>query len=325
MGVLKVILTSWTILNLVGLLVNGFVVLAFAVCIVTFLAICTFLITQQENLLYVPYQMGSAKAPADNPKGLRNPRERGLIFEELRPKTLDGVTLHAWFMTHSESAPTILFCHANHGNMGLRLENFEDIVKKLGANVLAFDYRGYGESEGSPTEEGLIEDALCCWRWIKESVKAGQIRPDRIFVFGRSLGAAVNIALCSELQRQTETEVLPAGIILENTFTSISDLVDDMFPWFSPFHWLISKLKTRFLRLEWNSIKRISTLQVPILLLSGSKDTTVPPKHMAQLHSAAKSSKRVELVRFEEGAHNDTWQCSGYWDAWKQFLKPSDT
>merc|ERR1712216_480774 len=128
----------------------------------------------------------------------------------------------------TKSAPTILFCHANAGNIGLRVPNFAKIVERLEANILALDYRGYGYSAGAPSEEGLIEDVLSAWEWFDRPAKAGRIDGHRVFVFGRSLGGAVAIALSSSLRQQGNA--LPCGLILENTFASIPILVDSLFP-----------------------------------------------------------------------------------------------
>merc|ERR1712217_272112 len=137
----------------------------------------------------------------------------------------------------------------------------------------------------------------------------------RIFIFGRSLGGAVAIALAKALQQCSEPR--PCGVILENTFTSISHLVDTLFPIIA-----FKSLKDRFLRLRWESVERIKDIEVPFLFLTGERDEMIPPSHSQALHSNAKKSplRRIEL--FPEGTHNDTWEKGGerYWDIWSSFI-----
>lgn len=201
------------------------------------------LIVRQESMLYVPCVMPGMQTPANNPEGYRSPAEKGLEFEEVNLRTSDGLKIHAWFIQvdkeKAKTAPTLLFCHANAGNIGLRVPNFAHIVERLEANILAFDYRGYGFSDGQPSEEGLIEDALAAWAWLDEAAKAGRINGQRVFVFARSLGGAVAIALSKSLKDQGNA--LPCGLILENTFASIPMLVDSLFPWLA-----FKALKDRF-------------------------------------------------------------------------------
>lgn len=286
--------------------------------VLLFLAMVVNLIVRQESMLYVPCPMPGMQTPADNPDGFQSPKQKGMKFDNIYLKTSDGVKIHAWFIPCSPDAPTLLFCHANAGNMGLRVPNFAAQQANLKANVLAFDYRGFGESEGTPSEEGLIEDALSCWQWLRQAAEEKKIDGKKVFVFGRSLGGAVTIALCHKLQEMGETEVIPQGIILENTFTSISNLVDTLFPYVA-----FESLKKKFLRLSWKSIDRVQTLKVPILLLSGLRDEIVPACHMRALQASAEQSRICRLTSFPEGMHNDTWEKGGrtYWTCQDQFIK----
>eukprot|EP00421_Protoceratium_reticulatum_P015438 CAMPEP_0168386018 /NCGR_PEP_ID=MMETSP0228-20121227/15212_1 /TAXON_ID=133427 /ORGANISM="Protoceratium reticulatum, Strain CCCM 535 (=CCMP 1889)" /LENGTH=289 /DNA_ID=CAMNT_0008399207 /DNA_START=134 /DNA_END=1003 /DNA_ORIENTATION=- len=276
---------------------------------------------RQESILYVPCVMPGVQKPGDNPEGMRSPADRGLTYEDVVLKTSDGLRIHGWFITCGdgyEKAPTILFCHANAGNIGIRIPNYAQIVEKLRANIFALDYRGYGHSDGTPSEEGLIEDALSAWRWLRTAGEAGRFDCDRIFVFGRSLGGAVAVALARELRRRGEAA--PCGVILENTFVSVSALVDAMFPFIA-----FKSLKDRFLRLRWETAERIGDLEVPLLILSGEKDEMIPPWHSRVLHQRAEKSPLKRCVAFPEGTHNDTWEKGGdkYWEAQDAFLKES--
>jgi len=279
------------------------------------------LIMRQESMLYVPCVMPGMQAPEDNPKGMRSPADKGMEFEDVYLDTVDGVRVHCWFMPapgdERKAAPTVLFLHANAGNIGLRVPNFKELNVRLRVNILALDYRGYGRSEGSPSEEGIIEDALAAWRWLSTAAEEGRIDGCRIFVFGRSLGGAVAIALAKSLGAAQPAGPWPCGLILENTFTSISDLVDTLFPVIA-----FKSLKDRFLRVRWESIDRVRDVDVPILFLVGEQDEMIPPSHSQALHSAAKRSPLRLLERFPDGSHNDTWEKGGenYWQAWARYI-----
>eukprot|EP00929_Paragymnodinium_shiwhaense_P106819 TRINITY_DN72569_c0_g1_i1.p1 TRINITY_DN72569_c0_g1~~TRINITY_DN72569_c0_g1_i1.p1 ORF type:complete len:358 (+),score=78.30 TRINITY_DN72569_c0_g1_i1:101-1174(+) len=278
------------------------------------------LIVRQETMLYVPCVLPGMQTPEQNPEGMRSPAEHDLPFEDVWLQTDDDVKVHAWFITtdvNPEEAPTILFCHANAGNIGLRVPNFAQLVARLEVNILAFDYRGYGLSEGSPTEEGLIEDVLSAWRWLQDAGRDGRVDARKVFIFGRSLGGAVAIALAHELQQRNGEEGMPCGIILENTFTSISGVVDALFPVVA-----FTALKERFLRLKWESIQRIQDVEAPFLFITGEKDELIPPWHSEALCSKALQSPYRRQAAFPEGMHNDTWEKGGeeYWEWQAQFV-----
>jgi len=125
------------------------------------------------------------------PPGYRNPKENGMDYEDVYITTKDKVKLHAWFVKANASprlCRTLIFFHENAGNIGSRLPNIEILVKRLNTNVLILAYRGYGNSEGTPSEEGLKLDAEAT---LEYALNKEDINNDRIFVFGRSLGGAV--------------------------------------------------------------------------------------------------------------------------------------
>mmetsp|Transcript_44695 Transcript_44695/g.100366 ORF Transcript_44695/g.100366 Transcript_44695/m.100366 type:complete len:331 (+) Transcript_44695:87-1079(+) len=295
------------------------------VAIMLFVGVTVFfivnIITRQESMLYVPCVMPGVQKPGDNPQGLRSPADRGLTYEDVVMTTADGVRIHGWFITagkDSATVPTVLFCHANAGNIGLRVPNYADIVEKLRCNVFALDYRGYGHSDGCPSEEGLIEDALSAWTWLRSAAAAGRLDASKVFVFGRSLGGAVAVALTRTLQQRGEEGPLPCGVILENTFVSVSAVVDALFPIIA-----FKSLKDRFLRLRWETVDRIRDIEVPLLFLSGEKDEMIPPWHSKELHQRAVKSPLRQSAVFPEGSHNDTWEKGGerYWEAQECFIK----
>lgn len=209
--------------------------------------------------------------------------------------------MHAWWVPQklSKERPTLLFFHANAANMGFRLSNIKQFFDDVGFNIFILSYRGYGESTGEPGEEGMIIDAETAFAHLRARK---DLNPKSIFVFGRSLGGAVAIALTSKLTAE-EAECPVRGLILENTFTSISAMVDNLFPMLRP-------LKPLVLRLNWPSEARIASLKLPILFISGGQDEVVPAWHMKALCTAATSAQTTFML-FAEGKHNDTWMVGG--------------
>ena len=180
------------------------------------------------------------------------------------------------------------------------------MYEKWDANILIVGYRGYGHSEGIPTEEGLKIDSLAILDW---ALKNNQINKSKIFIFGRSLGGAVALYLATHRKEHIQ------GLILENTFTSISDMVDQIFPY-------ICVLKSLVLRINWNSKELITKLEHPMLFISGRNDQIVPPIHMDNLFNLAKKSKYTDMFRIEFGTHNESWLMGGdeYYTRIREFI-----
>lgn len=146
-------------------------------------------------------------------------------YKDVWITTKDKVKIHGWFVKVNRLTPrdfrTLLFFHGNAGNIGARLPNIEMQVKQLKCNVLIIDYRGYGNSEGEPSEEGLALDAEATLEW---ALNEPEINNDSLYVFGRSIGGSVAIRLAESKSNYFK------GMIVENTFTSIADLVDVIMP-----------------------------------------------------------------------------------------------
>jgi abhydrolase domain-containing protein 13 len=237
----------------------------------------------------------------------------------------DGVQIHAWLLqapiTDWSTAPTIVFFHGNAGNIGLRIPNAIQMLQQLGSNVLMVEYRGYGYSNNvKPTEQGLKLDAQAALLFAHEH---NGIDSSQIFLFGRSLGGSVAIDL-AHIAKQRNIPF--AGVIVENTFTSISEMVDVVMPFLMP-------IKKYVLRIGWNSAALMSYLgqqQVPILLLAGAKDELVPHSQMHQLYTIAKeacitTTTNKDIIRIHvipNGTHNESWVQGGseYWDAIRSFM-----
>lgn len=225
--------------------------------------------------------------------------------------------IHAWLILHAataKNAPTLVFFHGNAGNIGLRLPNAVQMYHNLECNILMVEYRGYGDSDNAkPNEAGLKLDSEAALRFIKGNASVDQ---SKIFLFGRSLGGAVAFHLAQYAQSTPGMEI--AGMIVENTFLSISTMVDHLMPFVAPIKGLV-------LRIGWYS-EQIAPLldKTPVLYLAGGKDELVPHSHMKALYQLS-SSKAGSLARMhvvEKGTHNETWMQGGkkYWEKIERFF-----
>lgn len=273
------------------------------------------LYAKQDNLLYFPEIGGIPRRPSQNPRRYRSPAEHDIPFESHMIACQDGVKIHSWLLLHPDSRnaqkPTIIFFHGNAGNIGLRLPNAIQMYRDLNANVMMVEYRGYGESDDvPPSEAGLKLDAQAALRFICDHPS---IDSSRIFVFGRSLGGAVGFHLAHYAQQNS----LPvAGVLVENTFTSISDMVDHLMPY-------VKLLKPLVLRIGWDSSRIVSSIRAPTLYLAGEADELVPHPMMLQLYkSSNKASLLARMYVIPGGTHNETWLQGGrtYWDRIRSFI-----
>ncbi|KAL4480041.1 hypothetical protein ABPG74_020557 [Tetrahymena malaccensis] len=248
----------------------------------------------QEKLIYIPTFGGMPKSPLENPIGDRTPRDMNLDYENVSTVTKDNVTLKGWLIKQKDhmNKPTVVFFHENAGNIGFRLYYFSKYYKHAGVNILIFAYRGYSDSDDVPIDEpGLQKDSLAI---IEYAFRSGKINTDNIFFHGRSLGGAVlTYGLTHSLEQK------PNGIILENTFTSLDDMVDVVF---KP----ISFFKRLILKNHWATIHLISKVQVPVLFVKSNKDELVPASQMQQLFDKCNSPNKY-LYEIENGNHNDNW------------------
>lgn len=282
---------------------------------IVILALCAFafmlfnLYRNQNSILYHPtIPQIPFKRIDETPAPFASPADEqwGMAFEELYLTSLDGTRIHAWHIpappeVDSSSAPTVVYFHANALHMGFRLGLARAMHRELRCNVLLSSYRGYGNSEGSPSERGIELDADAVLAWVTANP---QVDKRKIFLYGQSLGGAVAIQQASVGNYAGQV----AGLIVENTFTSISDMVDHLMPWLKIFKRLVLKLK-------WSSISVVHRVTSPMLFISGLRDELVPPSHMLQLHDAATNCEDKEIYTVADGGHNDTQQKAGeeYW------------
>jgi len=231
---------------------------------------------------------------------------QGAHTEPISVTAADGVPLNGWRIVpdspsradhdgsySSPGAPVILYFCGNAGNRAYRVDVF-DLFAKLGTDVICFDYRGFGDNAGSPSEAAFAADAQAIWRYVTEE---RHIDPLRVVIFGESLGGGVATRLASEL---SAAGTPPAGLVLRSTFTRLADVAARHYPWL-PVGWLLLD--------RYPSVEHIGLVTCPILIFHGRRDTIVPFAEGEQLLAAAseRSSRGLprQLVALETADHND--------------------
>lgn len=215
------------------------------------------------------------------------PAAIGADWEDVQLTARDGVKLHGWYLPASAAdAPTLLFFHGNAGNISHRLDTLA-IFRRLGVATLIIDYRGYGRSEGQPTEAGLYLDADAAWQHLAHE---RHIPPERIVAFGRSLGGAIAAHLAAERP--------VGGLIVESAFTSIPDLGREQYPLF-PVRTLA--------RFQYPTREYIARTTAPVLVIHSPDDEIIPYHHGQSLYQAANEPKQFLAI---QGGHN-----TGYLDS----------
>ena len=230
------------------------------------------------------------------------PGDLGLDFEEVVFKSADGLQLSGWYIPAENSEFTVLFCHGNGGNIFHRLDSI-NIFQNLGLNCLIFDYRGYGNSEGKPSEEGTYLDAEAACDWL---IKKKKESADNIIIFGRSLGGSIATQLASKIKAR--------ALVVEGTFTSYVDIGKKFYPY----------MPVRcFARFSYRTIDYIKNVHCPVMFVYSRNDEVVPFEFGLELYEAANEPKEfVEIF----GSHNDGFLVSGEvyktaWIKWLKFLK----
>ena len=246
----------------------------------------------QNKIIYYPNIPN--KLPSANEIGFRHPGEANLPYEDVHVTTPDGLKLHGWFIKakDNENAPTIVVFQGRAGNIGHRVPFLAALNKYCEANLFIIGYRGYSYSEGIPTEKGIKIDSVAAMDYI---FSRSDVDPNKIFVLGSSMGGAITI------HALTEKTYPVAGVILENTFTSLSAMLDVKFPKFS------IKVINYLLVNRWESIEHVHKIKSPMLFIMGLKDELIPTKQMEQLYKAATSAEWKEHIHIENGTHNETW------------------
>jgi fermentation-respiration switch protein FrsA (DUF1100 family) len=244
----------------------------------------------ENQLLYFPSRALSA-----------TPEAFGLTSEELALTSGDGVALRGWRI-RGDGKRALLFFQGNAGNVSDRLDRARTLNRRFGLDVFLVDYRGYGRSSGSPDEEGLYRDA----RAVYAAALQRGFPPERVLVFGESLGSAVGIDLASEK---------PCGaVILETPFYSILAMARVHYP-FVP----------RFLvRSRFDNAAKIGAIPAPKLFLVAERDEIAPATQGRELYERAPQPKTLFVI--PGAGHNDTYVTGGeaYWREWERFLSSLD-
>ncbi len=214
--------------------------------------------------------------------------ESGLPLEAVWFQSPSGGRLFGWYVESTRSPWVWLWCHGNAGNIINRLGNLRALVER-GLSVFLFDYRGYGRSEGRPSEEGLYEDALAAYDML---VQRRRISAEQIVLFGRSLGGAV----AGEVASQRPA----AALILESTFPSLEAVARTHY-WGLPVH--------LFLGARFRLIDRLPQLSLPTLVIHGDRDDLIPLPLGRAVFDALKAKKEWFVVQGAD--HNNVPSVGG--------------
>ncbi len=216
-----------------------------------------------------------------------HPSDIGASGDEVYLEASDGIRIHGFHLTSPGTDRALLFLHGNAGNASHRIPNAA-MLARLGIDVLVLDYRGYGMSEGSPSEQGAYTDARAGLDYLE---KQKGFRENRILLFGRSMGGGVAVHLAEDREL--------AGVILESTFTSITDVGRS----------LLGGLAPLIMGERFPSHDKIGGLRVPLLQFHGDRDEIVPFELGERLFAMAPEPKTFEVI--EGAGHNDTIQVGG--------------
>jgi fermentation-respiration switch protein FrsA (DUF1100 family) len=262
-----------------GFLAAGIVLLLAVLFVAVF-------VLAQDRLLYFPTRPLAA-----------TPAAFGLNADELSVVAEDGVRLEGWRI-RGAGTRALLFFHGNAGNIADRLERAKLLNARFGLDIFLVDYRGYGRSQGSPSEAGLYRDARAVYG---AAISAG-FRPEQIVIFGESLGAAVAV----DLARSRPC----AGLVLEAPFLSIPAIARVHYPF----------VPTFFVRSRYDNLAKIGDVAAPKLILVPELDEVVPPIHGRRLFEAARGAREIFVVPGAQ--HSDAYVVGGepYWHAWEMFL-----
>jgi len=214
---------------------------------------------------------------------LLSPQSYGLRYETVELRTADGETLQAWWVPAENARGVVLFFHGNAGNISHRLDYLQ-MFNRLRYTTFIVDYRGYGKSTGSPSEEGTYRDAEAAWEYLRHARLA---QPRDVVIAGESLGGAVATWLAAKVQ--------PRAVLLFSTFTSVNDLGAQVY-WFLPVR-LLS-------RIGYDNLENLKRIQAPVFIAHSPDDDVVPYSHGRTLFEAAQEPKAFLEMR---GGHNDAF------------------
>ncbi len=232
----------------------------------------------QDRLVFLPNMPGRQLDAT--------PQAIGLDFEDAWIDTGDGERLHGWYIPADDARGTMLFFHGNAGNISHRMESIL-IFNRLGLNVLIVDYRGYGQSSGKTGEQGTYADAKAAWDYL---VEQRRLPPERIVIFGRSLGGGVGAWLASR------PGIEPAGVIIESSFSSGMDMGRRLYP----------VLPVRLItRIKYPVREYITEVRAPVMVVHSRDDEIIPFDMGQTIYQAAPEPKTF----FEMGGDHN----AGFW------------
>lgn len=266
--------------------------------LIAYFLVCLAILLGQNRLIFLPIA-----------KLEKTPAEIGLEYEEvwIGVRTWTGKTerVHGWWIPGARGdRQVMLYLHGNGGNISYNLAPVQ-AFHRLGFSTLVFDYRGYGRSEGAfPTESEVYRDAGAVWDYL---VKIRGIEPENIFLYGHSLGGAVAIDLAVRQPRA-------AGVITDGTFTSLRAIIDRIPVYrFFPADLLLTH--------HFDSLSKLRILRVPLLLIHGTEDRSVPVTMSQVLYDKANVPKQLLIV--EGAGHNDLISIAGktYLDTLESFTR----
>ena len=216
---------------------------------------------------------------------LGTPTDLGLAYEDIFFETEKGIRLNAWWISapklkDPQRTRTLLFLHGNAGNISGRLGKIF-LFHQMGMNIFIIDYRGYGKSDGVPTEKGMYEDAVKAYQYI---ISQKNIKPEQLIIYGASLGGVAAIHVASFHKA--------AGLILDSTFSNAVDMAKHIYPYLPSF----------FMNIKLDNMRKIQDVHYPKLVIHSPDDETVPFKLGKKLFEAAPEPKMfLEVI----GDHND--------------------
>jgi len=248
-------------------------------------------------LLYVWYlQKATVFYPERNLYA--TPQQMGLAYEDIYFKTEDGLTLHGWFYKSPQAKATLLYFHGNAGNIADRIEKVM-LFLELGINVFIIDYRGYGLSDGEPSERGIYKDGVASFDYL---ITRKDIDPKKIVAYGASLGGVVAIDLATKRSL--------GGLIVDSSFTSAKEMAKIIYPF----------IPSLFVYLKMDNASKITNVSAPKLFFHSRTDEVVPFSLGKKLYEMAPSPKEFLEV---QGTHNDGHMVSRpiYKEGTKSFLK----
>ena len=228
------------------------------------------------------------------------PATMHLEYEDVFFSAADGTELHGWYLPGDPGKPVLVFCHGNAGNISHRVDNLR-LLRRLGLAVFIISYRGYGQSDGTPSEDGTYSDMRGALAWLKERGWTSE----QMIYFGRSIGAGVALQLALEQP--------PGALVLESPFTSI--------PAMGRLHYsLLWALGGWAVDARYDNLEKIGRLKSPLLLFHGDRDDIVPHRMGTELFDRAPQPKTFHTIA--GAGHNDTYRVGGadYWQRWRELV-----